>query len=151
MRQQVSLRIREDLVERARDFHIILDDVSITDLTFSKEYAGAVESKQVRDFYQCNFNQLTTFSEFSMNTLINGLPLIMYYSLDLKTPCQMWLLCLSHIGSLYTGWNVFVSLVFMLMHKRDQMVYLIIKNVNTLFDQLLWKRLVEWITKSPSM
>lgn len=47
MRQQVSLMIRNDLVERARDFHIILDDVSITDLTFSKEYAAAVESKQV--------------------------------------------------------------------------------------------------------
>ena len=47
MRSQVSLMIRNDLVERARDFHIILDDVSITDLTFSKEYAAAVESKQV--------------------------------------------------------------------------------------------------------
>ncbi|XP_060578723.1 prohibitin-2-like [Ruditapes philippinarum] len=47
MRQQVSIMIRNDLVERARDFHIILDDVSITDLTFSKEYAAAVESKQV--------------------------------------------------------------------------------------------------------
>ncbi|XP_052761225.1 prohibitin-2-like [Mya arenaria] len=47
MRQQVSLMIRNDLVERARDFHIILDDVSITDLTFSKQYAMAVESKQV--------------------------------------------------------------------------------------------------------
>ncbi|WAR14628.1 PHB2-like protein, partial [Mya arenaria] len=45
MRQQVSLMIRNDLVERARDFHIILDDVSITDLTFSKQYAMAVESK----------------------------------------------------------------------------------------------------------
>lgn len=47
MRQQVSNMIRNDLVDRARDFHIILDDVSITDLTFSKEYAAAVESKQV--------------------------------------------------------------------------------------------------------
>ncbi|KAH3828443.1 hypothetical protein DPMN_130405 [Dreissena polymorpha] len=47
MRQQVSLMIRNDLVERARDFHIVLDDVSITDLTFSKEYSTAVESKQV--------------------------------------------------------------------------------------------------------
>lgn len=47
MRQQVSIMIRNDLVDRARDFHIILDDVSITDLTFSKEYAAAVESKQV--------------------------------------------------------------------------------------------------------
>nr|WIM64306.1 prohibitin-2 [Sinohyriopsis cumingii] len=46
-RQQVSLLIRRDLVERAKDFYIILDDVSITDLTFGKEYSAAVESKQV--------------------------------------------------------------------------------------------------------
>jgi len=46
-RQQVSLLIRKHLVERARDFNLILDDVSITDLSFGKEYASAVESKQV--------------------------------------------------------------------------------------------------------
>jgi len=46
-RQQVSLLVRKELIERAQDFHIILDDVSITELSFSKEYAAAVESKQV--------------------------------------------------------------------------------------------------------
>jgi prohibitin 2 len=46
-RQQVSLLIRKELVERARDFNIILDDVSITELSFGKEYTAAVESKQV--------------------------------------------------------------------------------------------------------
>jgi prohibitin 2 len=46
-RQQVSLLIRKHLVERARDFNIILDDVSITDLSFGREYASAIESKQV--------------------------------------------------------------------------------------------------------
>lgn len=35
-RQQVSLLIRRDLVNRAKDFNIILDDVSITDLSFGK-------------------------------------------------------------------------------------------------------------------
>ena len=35
------------LEERARDFHIILEDVSITDLKFSREFERAVESKQV--------------------------------------------------------------------------------------------------------
>jgi len=45
-RQQVSLLVRRELTERARDFNIILDDVSITELSFSKEYA-AVEAKQV--------------------------------------------------------------------------------------------------------
>ncbi|KRY13566.1 Cleavage stimulation factor subunit 3 [Trichinella patagoniensis] len=46
-RQQVSLLIRKQLVERARDFHIILDDVSITELSFGREYTQAVEAKQV--------------------------------------------------------------------------------------------------------
>ncbi|EDO42348.1 predicted protein [Nematostella vectensis] len=47
MRQQVSLLIRRQLMERARDFYIILDDVSITDLSFGKEYTSAIEAKQV--------------------------------------------------------------------------------------------------------
>jgi len=46
-RQQVSLLIRKELTERARDFNIILDDVAITELTFGKEYTAAVEAKQV--------------------------------------------------------------------------------------------------------
>lgn len=46
-RQQVSLLIRRELVERARDFNIILDDVSLTELSFGKEYTAAVEAKQV--------------------------------------------------------------------------------------------------------
>jgi len=46
-RQQVSLMIRKELTERARDFHIILDDVSITELAFGQEYTAAVEAKQV--------------------------------------------------------------------------------------------------------
>jgi len=47
MRQEVSLLMRRQLTERARDFNIILDDVSITDLSFGKEYTAAVEAKQV--------------------------------------------------------------------------------------------------------
>lgn len=47
MRQQVSLMIRRELLERAQDFNIILDDVSITDLTFGQEYTTAVEAKQI--------------------------------------------------------------------------------------------------------
>lgn len=46
-RQQVSLLVRKQLIERAKDFHLILDDVSLTELSFSKEYSAAVESKQV--------------------------------------------------------------------------------------------------------
>ncbi|KAK7576566.1 hypothetical protein V9T40_012852 [Parthenolecanium corni] len=46
-RQQVSLLVRRNLIERAKDFNIILDDVSITDLSFGKDYTAAVEAKQV--------------------------------------------------------------------------------------------------------
>lgn len=47
MRQQVSNLVRKELTERARDFNIVLDDVSITELSFGKEYTAAVEAKQV--------------------------------------------------------------------------------------------------------
>merc|ERR1712117_395472 len=46
-RQQVSMMIRKQLTDRARDFNIILDDVAITELSFGKDYSAAVESKQV--------------------------------------------------------------------------------------------------------
>lgn len=46
-RQEVSSLIRKRLVERARDFNILLDDVSITHLNFGKEYTAAIEAKQV--------------------------------------------------------------------------------------------------------
>merc|ERR1711997_1441310 len=44
---QVSGLIRKQLTDRAHDFGIILDDVSITELSFGKEYAAAVEAKQI--------------------------------------------------------------------------------------------------------
>jgi len=47
MRQEVSLLVRRDLVDRAKDFNIILDDVSITELSFGREYTSAIEAKQV--------------------------------------------------------------------------------------------------------
>jgi len=46
-RDQVSFRIRKSLEERARAFYITLDDVSITHLTFGKEFSDAIEAKQV--------------------------------------------------------------------------------------------------------
>jgi len=46
-RQEVSNLIRKRLVARAEDFHILLDDVSITHLNFGKEYTAAIEAKQV--------------------------------------------------------------------------------------------------------
>ncbi|CAL8468464.1 g8004 [Coccomyxa elongata] len=47
MREVVSRDIRTLLTQRAQYFNIVLDDVSITNLTFSREYTGAVEAKQV--------------------------------------------------------------------------------------------------------
>ena len=46
-REVVSRDIRRILTQRAEYFNIVLDDVSITQLTFSKEYTSAVEAKQV--------------------------------------------------------------------------------------------------------
>jgi len=46
-RQEVSHRIRSELVKRASHFHLDLDDVAITHLTFGKEFMRAIESKQV--------------------------------------------------------------------------------------------------------
>lgn len=46
-RERVSRLIRDNLKERAMEFWIVLDDVSITDLSFGSEYSRAVEAKQV--------------------------------------------------------------------------------------------------------
>jgi len=46
-REVVSSRIREDLLQRASEFNIKLEDVSITHLTFGKEFTSAVEAKQI--------------------------------------------------------------------------------------------------------
>lgn len=46
-REKVSRLIRENLVRRATRFNILLDDVSITYMTFSPEFTNAVEAKQI--------------------------------------------------------------------------------------------------------
>ncbi|KAJ3014649.1 Prohibitin-1, subunit of the prohibitin complex (Phb1p-Phb2p) [Thoreauomyces humboldtii] len=46
-RDQVSQRIREDLLKRAGEFNIVLEDVSITHLTFGKDFTDAVEQKVI--------------------------------------------------------------------------------------------------------
>lgn len=46
-REAVSREIRKTLTERAAQFNIALDDVSITSLTFGKEFTAAIEAKQV--------------------------------------------------------------------------------------------------------
>jgi len=45
--QTVSREIRKILTDRASHFNIALDDVSITSLSFGKEFTAAIEAKQV--------------------------------------------------------------------------------------------------------
>ncbi|KAJ9634675.1 Prohibitin-1, subunit of the prohibitin complex (Phb1p-Phb2p) [Knufia peltigerae] len=46
-REAVSNRIRNDLLRRAQEFNIALEDVSITHMTFGREFTRAVEQKQI--------------------------------------------------------------------------------------------------------
>jgi len=46
-RDRVSRRIKETLEERAKEFNLLLDDVSITHLAFGREFTKAIEHKQV--------------------------------------------------------------------------------------------------------
>merc|ERR1719223_2317727 len=46
-RETVSNEVRNELTKRALSFNLILEDVAITHLSFSPEYARAVEAKQV--------------------------------------------------------------------------------------------------------
>lgn len=46
-RESVSERIRQELLKRAREFNIALEDVSITHMTFGQEFTRAVEDKQI--------------------------------------------------------------------------------------------------------
>lgn len=46
-REAVSREIRKIMTERAANFNLALDDVSITTLTFGREFTAAIEAKQV--------------------------------------------------------------------------------------------------------
>lgn len=46
-REKVSRLVKENLVRRAKKFNILLDDVSLTFMTFSPEFSAAVEAKQI--------------------------------------------------------------------------------------------------------
>jgi len=46
-RGEVSDRIKREMMKRARTFHLTLDDVAITHLTFGREFTKAIEMKQV--------------------------------------------------------------------------------------------------------
>ncbi|KAL4483004.1 hypothetical protein ABPG74_019030 [Tetrahymena malaccensis] len=46
-RERISQEIRQQIIQNAKEFNIILDDVSFIHLGFMKEYANAIEQKQV--------------------------------------------------------------------------------------------------------
>ncbi|KAK0256192.1 Prohibitin-2, subunit of the prohibitin complex (Phb1p-Phb2p) [Friedmanniomyces endolithicus] len=46
-RENVSKMVRDNLIRRAARFNIMVDDVSLTQLSFSPEFTAAVEAKQV--------------------------------------------------------------------------------------------------------
>jgi prohibitin 1 len=46
-REEVSNRIKSEMMKRAKNFHLTLDDVAITHLTFGREFMKAIEAKQV--------------------------------------------------------------------------------------------------------
>jgi len=46
-RELLSGRVQKELTSRAEQFGLILDDISITHLTFAREFSAAVELKQV--------------------------------------------------------------------------------------------------------
>jgi len=46
-RELVSTKVSDELTERAQEFGIVLDDISLTHLTFGREFTDAVEAKQV--------------------------------------------------------------------------------------------------------
>jgi len=49
LRDKVSQALRDALTARCREFNIELDDVSITHLSFSKDFSKAIEDKQVAE------------------------------------------------------------------------------------------------------
>lgn len=46
-REQVSQKIKMNMMQRLKEFNIILDDVSIVSLTYGQEFTKAIEEKQI--------------------------------------------------------------------------------------------------------
>lgn len=46
-REKIYADIKEGMTQRAHEFNMELDDVSITSLQFSRDYAQSIEKKQV--------------------------------------------------------------------------------------------------------
>ncbi len=48
-RPEVKAKAQEILIERLADYHILVDDLSLTDFVFSQEFKKAIEAKQVAE------------------------------------------------------------------------------------------------------
>jgi len=73
-REIVSSRIREDLLKRANEFNIELEDVSITHMTFGKEFTRAVEQKQIAQ-------QEAERARFTVEKVPSNLPSLSLYTM----------------------------------------------------------------------
>jgi prohibitin 1 len=69
-REMVSREIREAITNRARQFNILMDDVSITHLVYGKEYARAIEEKQVAEQEAERQKYVVAKSEFDQQATI---------------------------------------------------------------------------------
>ena len=60
----MSLLIRKQLTDRARDFNIIMDDVAITELSFGKDYSAAggfwVFLSKILEFFKNEVDEFKT-------------------------------------------------------------------------------------------
>ena len=92
-RDLVSKEISVDLKRRAALFNIMLEDVAITHLSFSPEYARAVEAKQVGKSYEnrrgttCITSSIGNCGKGHISHLICFLLLLLYYY-DSPTRCR---------------------------------------------------------------
>jgi hypothetical protein len=94
---QVSRLVRENLTNRALQFNLVLDDVSITHVAFSPEFTHAVEAKQVRSRASPHLGPRLNMSFRLRNKLLFELPSLWirpfkrsrYLSVVLLTRCHL--------------------------------------------------------------
>ena len=84
-RDLVSKLISEGITARSKDFHILLDDISVTHLTFGKEFTQAVESKVVGSSPPALRKMLHNFKIFIYNCIII---IIIIIIITLKQPSK---------------------------------------------------------------
>merc|ERR1712154_424332 len=94
-REEVSLRIKRDLMERAEEFHIDIQDCAITHLEFSKEFAKAVEDKQIaqQDAEQAKYKVELAVQEKQSKIIDNFALLFLHSQLNLILCLFRILLC----------------------------------------------------------